>query len=61
MLAIVGATGSTLVSYILPGLVYTVLFANDLSSGNKWEYNGAVALLVIGCCIIPVCLTFIFI
>jgi len=51
MLAIVGATGSTMVSYILPGLVYWCSFQQ---SSNKRFL--ALAQLCIGCVIMPTCL-----
>jgi amino acid permease len=58
MLAVVGATGSTLVSYILPGLIYSVMHAEDYE--KNWEYYASITLLVVGVAIIPICLTFIF-
>jgi amino acid permease len=55
VLAVVGATGSTTISYILPGLVYCRLHP-------KWTLVkvGAAALALLGCIIVPSCLTFIF-
>ncbi len=58
ILAVVGATGSTLVSYILPGLIYTVMHTG--LAHQTWEYRFAFAVLLIGIGLIPVCLTFIF-
>lgn len=52
MLAIVGATGSTMVSYILPGLVYWCAFGRT----SKKRYL-ALAQLCAGCIIMPACLT----
>jgi len=55
ILAVVGATGSTMVSYILPGLVYAQAFK---------EFHAkrvlAIGLLLLGCIVMPTCLTLIF-
>jgi hypothetical protein len=59
VLALVGATGSTMVSYILPGFCYFFIF--DQNSAYPWKRYVAFAQGVAGCCIIPICLTFIFI
>ena len=58
VLAVVGATGSTTISYILPGLIFL-----KLHGGEKWtvKHYAAATLLTIGCIVIPACLTFIFI
>ena len=60
VLAFVGATGSTMVSYILPGFCYYYIFDED-TGAPAWKRNCALAQGVAGCIIIPVCLTFIFI
>jgi amino acid permease len=54
VLAIVGATGSTTISYVLPGLVYVCVH-------KEWTFTKCCAalLLTVGCIIIPSCLTFI--
>lgn len=57
MLSLVGATGSTLVSYILPGFCYYFLFKDD---GPAWKRYVALFQGCLGLIIIPVCLTFIF-
>ncbi|KAJ1406243.1 transmembrane amino acid transporter protein-domain-containing protein, partial [Ochromonadaceae sp. CCMP2298] len=57
VLALVGATGSTTVSYILPGFFYFFLFENK---GPAWKRYLALAQGIIGLIIVPVCLTFIF-
>ena len=57
VLSIVGATGSTLISYILPGLFYVVLYKAD---GWSMERMGAAALLGWGMIVIPLCLVAIF-
>jgi hypothetical protein len=51
----VGATGSTTISYVLPGLVY-------FYSTDKWSPLRVAALILLcaGLIIIPSCLTFIF-
>lgn len=53
--AVVGATGSTTISYILPGLCYVKLHP-------VWDAKryAAAFMLGLGICIIPFCLTFIF-
>jgi len=56
ILAIVGATGSTTISYILPGIIYLKLHKADEWTPKK---IGAAVLLGAGCVIIPACLTFI--
>lgn len=57
MLSLVGATGSTLVSYILPGFCYYFLFQGE---GPAWKRQLALLQGCTGLVIIPVCLTFIF-
>lgn len=58
ILSIVGATGSTTISYILPGLIFLKLHGHE-----NWtlKHYGAAIVLGIGCVVIPSCLTFIFI
>lgn len=55
VLATVGATGSTLVSYILPGLIYA-----KLPSSNGSSRVMAYIQLTLGCSIMPVALFFVF-
>mmetsp|Transcript_19462 Transcript_19462/g.54807 ORF Transcript_19462/g.54807 Transcript_19462/m.54807 type:complete len:93 (+) Transcript_19462:379-657(+) len=55
ILAIVGATGSTAVSYILPGLIYTQAFPE-----RHVKRVFAKLQLGVGCVIMPVCLALIF-
>jgi amino acid permease len=55
VLELVGATGSTAVSYILPGAIYWRLHPN----AHPLRYIAAIQLAV-GCCIVPIALTFIF-
>jgi len=57
VLKVVGATGSTTVSYILPGACYVALFRED--GGAKWRF--AMLILVLGCIIMPLSLTLVFI
>lgn len=52
MLEVVGASGSTIVSYLLPGLVYYKLHPT-----SHWRRHVALVQFVLGCCIIPTCLT----
>ena len=54
VLAVVGATGSTIVSYILPGAIYWSI--HPASSGKRML---AGALFGAGCVIMPVALGFI--
>lgn len=55
-LAAVGATGSTMLSYILPGLIYTRLFP-------IWSLKrvAAMTMFIVGCAIVPTCVTMIFV
>eukprot|EP00957_Ditylum_brightwellii_P063782 4839882-Ditylum_brightwellii.AAC.1 len=57
ILALVGATGSTLVSYVLPGLIYVKLFRED----ELWTYWKMMAFvqLILGCISMPVALYFV--
>ena len=57
VLSVVGATGSTLISYILPGLFYVVLHKDE---GWSMERILAAALLGWGLIVIPLCLFVIF-
>ena len=52
VLALVGATGSTLVSYVLPGLIYIKLH-QDSSRCMAWVQ------LIVGLCVMPLALYFI--
>ena len=56
VLAIVGATGSTTISYILPGLYYYFIFIKD-KSFNKYM---AIFLASLGICVVPFALTMVF-
>lgn len=60
VLAFVGATGSTMVSYILPGFCYYFIF-DEKSKAPKWKRTAALIQGCLGLIIVPVCLTFIFI
>mmetsp|Transcript_109144 Transcript_109144/g.315348 ORF Transcript_109144/g.315348 Transcript_109144/m.315348 type:complete len:474 (+) Transcript_109144:44-1465(+) len=55
VLAIVGATGSTMVSYILPGLIYVQAFPE-----RHTKRLFALLLLALGCIIMPSCLAVTF-
>ena len=57
VLAFVGATGSTTVSYILPGGCYVALFRRE--GGCKWYL--ALAVLCLGLVIMPLSLALIFV
>lgn len=55
VLAIVGATGSTAISYILPGAYYYYTYPNA-----KDRYV-ALFLCLFGCCVVPFALTMVFV
>jgi amino acid permease len=57
VLAFVGATGSTTVSYILPGFFYYIVFKDE---GPVWKRYLALAQGITGLILVPLCLTFIF-
>jgi len=56
VLAIVGASGSTMVSYILPGLVYFRTFKEP-----HFKRHMAIVQFCFGCVIMPTCLIMIFV
>lgn len=58
VLALIGATGSTVITFILPGAAYYVMHKH---SGPAWKRIGAIGLFCLGCIIMPVCVTFIFV
>ncbi|KNC81178.1 hypothetical protein SARC_06489 [Sphaeroforma arctica JP610] len=58
VLAVVGATASTFITYILPGLFYTKLHQND---GWTTRRIGAAVLFCAGLTVMTVCLTAIFV
>ena len=57
--SLIGATGSTIITYILPGAAYYVLHPPGV--GPDWMRNVAYAYVVFGCIIMPFCLVFIFV
>jgi amino acid permease len=57
VLAFVGATGSTLVSFVLPGFCYYFLFREE---GAAWKRRLALAQGCLGLVVAPLCLAFIF-
>lgn len=57
VIALVGATGSTIITYVLPGSVYWKIYEDN---GLTWKRIAAGGLFVLGCLIMPVCVTFIF-
>lgn len=57
LLSLVGATGSTIVSYILPGFLYYIHFQDE---GPVWKRNMALVQGCMGMVIMPVALAFIF-
>jgi len=62
VLAFVGATGSTTISFILPGLLFWRLFRDQAQQGGgrrvKWLRTGALMLIVYGACILVFCLSY---
>ena len=61
VLALIGATGSTIINYILPGAVFYRLYSNNSDSSGHWKRMAAFGLCCLGCIIMPVCVAFIFI
>jgi amino acid permease len=55
VLSFVGSTGSTTISFILPGLFYLKLFKQD---GWDWKRCIALFLIIYGFMVMSVCLTF---
>lgn len=58
VLAVIGATGSTVVTFILPGAAYSVLYKTE---GPLWKRIGALGLMGFGIVFMPVALIFTFI
>ena len=59
MLGVVGATGSTMVSYILPSAFYLQMHRLD-DSVPRWTKLAASIQLLVGLVVMPLSLTFIF-
>lgn len=59
VLALIGATGSTVITFILPGAAYYVMFKDD-ESQPIWKLYAAQFIFVFGCIFMPVCLIFVF-
>ena len=57
LLSLVGATGSTIVSYILPGFLYFIHFQDE---GPAWKRSMALVQGCLGLVIMPLALAFIF-
>ncbi|KAH7927298.1 vacuolar amino acid transporter 5 [Leucogyrophana mollusca] len=57
VLSFVGSTGSTTISFILPGLFFWKLSRDDLSISRKLN-KAALALAIYGCCVFVFCLSF---
>lgn len=58
VLGLVGATGATIVQYVLPGISYYVLFKDE---GPAWKRTAALVLFYMGLVICPAACVFIFI
>ncbi|KAI0031435.1 transmembrane amino acid transporter protein-domain-containing protein [Vararia minispora EC-137] len=57
VLSFVGSTGSTTISFILPGLFYWQMFRNE-PGANRGVARAALALAIYGGCILVFCLSF---
>ncbi|KAG8972345.1 hypothetical protein FRB90_010250, partial [Tulasnella sp. 427] len=57
VLSFVGSTGSTTISFILPGILYFKMFRND-GSQSKRKLMLSLALAVYGGCILVFCLSY---
>lgn len=57
VLSFVGATGSTIISFILPGLFYFKLFRHDDGAPRALTW-AALALAIYGTCVMAFCLTY---
>jgi len=57
ILSVVGATGSTTISFILPGIFYYYVYSDE---GWTTRRKAAFSLFCFGCFVIPCALTFIF-
>lgn len=60
VLAFVGSTGSTTISFILPGLFYRALSRNDDDPSRRWLRVGSHLLIIYGFSIMIFCLAFNF-
>ena len=58
VLSLIGATGSTVITFILPGAAYWVMTREE---GPTVKRYCAALLFGLGCIIMPVCVTFIFV
>ncbi|KAI9478452.1 MAG: transmembrane amino acid transporter protein-domain-containing protein [Benjaminiella poitrasii] len=58
VLSFVGSTGSTTISFILPGLFYYKIYASDANGVLKWKRWVALFLVVYGFMVMTICLTF---
>ncbi|TIB06657.1 hypothetical protein E3P96_00205 [Wallemia ichthyophaga] len=60
VLAFVGSTGSTAISFILPGLFYRALSRNDTDPSRRWLRIGSRLLIIYGFSVMFFCLAFNF-
>ena len=58
LLEVIGATGCTLVSYVLPGLIFVAMHHN--LGSNQWEYGVAIVTLIVGIIMIPTGLAYMY-
>ena len=59
VLALIGATGATIITYILPGAAFYVLYPEG--TAPEWKRKMAYGFVVFGIFIMPFCLAFIFV
>lgn len=67
VIALLGATGSTTINYILPGAVYWRLHEAEEAAGapsaspaGALKRHCAGGMFLLGCAIMPVCVSFLF-
>ena len=60
ILELIGATGATMVTFILPGAAYYIMFSKN-SEGPPWKIYLAAFFFCFGCFIGPLVLIFIFV
>jgi len=58
-MSFVGATGATIITFILPGAAYYKMHPEG--TGPAWKRIAAAVLCITGCIIMPFCVAMIFI
>jgi amino acid permease len=59
VMGLIGATGATIITFILPGAAYYKM--HPWGTGPAWKRVAAAALCITGCIIMPFCVTMIFV